>query len=640
MTDEPHANAMQEQEAGLARYRAILAAALDPIITIDARGTIESASDSVWRVFGWTPNELIGQNVNVLMPEPHRSGHDGYLRNYGETGRTNILGEVREFEACRKDGSLVPIDLCVSRVDIPGQTEPLFTAVIHDLTARKRTEGVLRESAKQLQAILEHIDLLGVSLDRDGRITFINETLLRLTGWTRDEALGRNWFESFLANVDVETVFAVFSNALNSGDITAQFENEILTRDGAKRLVLWHNAVIRDVNGTVIGVTALGQDITEQRRSEEERARAHDQLEELVAERTAELESTHEQLRLADRLASIGTLAAGLGHDMNNVLLPIRCRLDALDEKTLTTDTREHFGAVRDSLDYLQQLTDGLHLLALDPDDPAATQGTTDIAAWWKRLHPLLTKALPKSATLLVDFPEELPVAAVPSHRLSQAILNLVVNASEAIGPHGSVRVSAQVVEDRRFVRLIVTDDGQGMSDDVRHRALDPFFTTKTRGLGTGLGLSLVHGVIRSAGGTMRIDSEPGQGTAVTLTLPTVQQMMWEQHADGTPCRTRIDVVDRRVGSLMESMASAVGMQVANDVEVEQVDVWITSDSRSLDAMLERPVAERPPAIIVVGELPADTPTDAIMHLPRSDDFQAIRACLQGAVERRHESRS
>src|SRR5690606_20753278 len=114
------------------------------IITIDAYGIIQSASDSVQRVFGWAPQELLGRNVTVLMPEPHRSAHDGYLANYRRTGQTNILGRTRELEAVRKNGERFPIELSVSRVDPPDGGLPLFIGIIRDTSERKRIERELR----------------------------------------------------------------------------------------------------------------------------------------------------------------------------------------------------------------------------------------------------------------------------------------------------------------------------------------------------------------------------------------------------------------------------------------------------------------------------------------------------------------
>jgi PAS domain S-box-containing protein len=140
---------MALQEAA-ARKKAVLDSALDPIVTIDAYGKILACSRSIRRVFGYEPEEVVGQNVRMLMPEPHRSAHDSYLANYRRTGVTNILNRSREFEALRKDGSRVPIELSVARVDVPGQDQPLFTGIIHEITERKVAERLIHEHSAAL----------------------------------------------------------------------------------------------------------------------------------------------------------------------------------------------------------------------------------------------------------------------------------------------------------------------------------------------------------------------------------------------------------------------------------------------------------------------------------------------------------
>jgi PAS domain S-box-containing protein len=146
----PRLKLLKALEEAAARKKAVLDSALDPIVTIDAYGKILTCSRSIRRVFGYEPEEVIGQNVRMLMPEPHQSAHDGYLSNYRRTGVTNILNRSREFEALRKDGSRVPIELSVARVEVPGQSQPLFTGIIHEITERKLAERVVQAHSAAL----------------------------------------------------------------------------------------------------------------------------------------------------------------------------------------------------------------------------------------------------------------------------------------------------------------------------------------------------------------------------------------------------------------------------------------------------------------------------------------------------------
>ncbi|MHC4219242.1 MAG: ATP-binding protein [Planctomycetota bacterium] len=377
-----------------------------------------------------------------------------------------------------------------------------------------------------------------------------------------------------------------------------------------------------------MGVTGLGTDITEQRRAEAELRKHREHLEELVAERTGELEASHEQLRLADRLASIGTLAAGLGHDMNNVLLPIRFHLDALFARDLPEEARKHFAEVRKSVEYLQQLADGLHLLSLDPEDAEASAAGTDIAAWWEQVGTLLARGLPKHVRLATSWPSNLPPLAVAPHRLTQAVLNLVVNAGEAVGEDGKVRVWAEPFEDHRFVRIGVTDNGHGMTPQVKRRALDPFFTTKTRGLGTGLGLSLVQGVARSAGGTVQIDSAPDQGSTIVLTLPAHLSAQASPEKKGVRVLNAVvSVEDKRIASFVGTVLGASGFDVTYDGagHLDDSELWITDPTPKAVDLARTFLAGSERRILVLGRAAEEWPRLGAIVVEDPMDFEGLR---------------
>ena len=621
----------QIQDAA-ALYRAILASTLDPVITIDAHGVIQAASDSIERVFGWTPGELIGCNVNRLMPDPHHSRHDGYLAQYSVTGETGILGRTREFEGVRKDGTVFPIELSVSRVDVPGRAEPLFTGILRDITQRKQAERALQESEHRFRKMLENVEIVAVMLDTDGNVTFCNDYLLGLTHRAREEVIGRNWFELFVPPDQAGAVRAVFRQGIDEGRLTAQYENEIMTASGERRIVAWNNTVIRDPAGNVVGVTGLGVDVTEQKRADRELLRHREHLEELVAERTGELEASHEQLRTADRLASIGTLAAGLGHDMNNVLLPVRCRLDALEANGLPEPARKHLEEVRKSVGYLQQLADGLHLLSLDPDDAGATTEGTDLTTWWDQVGPLLARGLPKNVRLATSWPSDLPPVALAPHKLTQAVLNLVLNAGEAVGDDGKVRIWAQTLDGGAAIRLGVTDNGRGMTPDVKRRALDPFYTTKKRGLGTGLGLSLVQGVARSAGGSVHIDSAAGAGTTILLTLPAGRPGGDAGSSPPAPdIAAFVSVGDARLASYIRTVLDAAGFRT-DAAEPGESRLWICDPSPQTITQAREYLSRPGRRIIVLGPATRQWRDLGAVVIDDPESFESLREHLLAAT--------
>jgi two-component system, cell cycle sensor histidine kinase and response regulator CckA len=660
----------------LARHQAVLSSTLDPVITIDGYGIMQSASRSVERVLGFQPDELIGRNISMLMPEPHRSMHDTYLAKYRSTGQTNILGRTRQFDAQRKDGVIVPIELSVARVDVPGVETPLFTGIIHDISDRKRAEReisllqslalAISESRSMTEALTLTIQTICEAAEWDyGEVwlpeaTPEGEQLRPILTWSRPDRgfeaveaaceglsfnLGRGlpgrvwqakktiWLGDLVSLL--ETEYKRSRIAVDSG-VTAVVGVPILSRDEPVAVLLFflrdtHNEPPRLLDLVTAAAAPLGNAIR-RKQAEDELEHHRQQLEELVAERTQQLDASHEQLRLADRLAAIGTLAAGLGHDMNNVLLPVRCRLDALEAIELPGEMREQFQAVRRSVAYLQQLSDGLHLLALDPDDQDATTGRTNIHEWWGQVGALLRKALPRHVSFEVDLAEGLPEVSVAPHRLTQAVLNLVVNSGEAIVEKGDVRLWARAHDDGRAVHVAVKDTGVGMTEEVKRRALDPFFTTKTRGLGTGLGLSLVRGVVQGAGGLLRIESAPGKGTTVTIMLPAVEEPSLGGLSSEGPPVAEISVSDRRAASFVGALLSSAGFQV-NRVTVPRHpagSIWVTEASS--DALVvARQYSREGRQIIVLGGSREWDELGAI-GVPDSEDFEEIKSAVGEAI--------
>ncbi|MFN0131549.1 MAG: ATP-binding protein [Phycisphaerales bacterium] len=484
---------------------------LDPIITMNAGGIIQSASDSVEQVFGWTPTELFGRNVKVLIPEPRRSSLDRYLDRYRHADSAKALKRMRRFEGVRKDGTVIPIELSMSRADLPAHAAPYFIGIVRDVS--------------------------------------------------------------------------------------------------------------REID---VGAGTKGE---------------HTRLQHLITAQTRALATANLRLQLTDRLASIGTLAAGLGHDMNNVLLPVRARLDALEHAGITSAARGHVTAMRRSIAYLQHLSDGLHFLALDPDGPGLAsdgEGATNLAKWWGQVGTLLRKAIPRHVTLRASFPAGLPAVRIAPHWLTQAMLNLIVNAGESI-PEGRrraiVRIWANAADDGRTVRLGVTDSGRGMAPAIQRRAFDLFFTTKPRSMGTGLGLPLARKVAVRAGGEIELKSEPGKGTTVVLSLPATIRDTAAPGAGGRSAK--ISVRDHRTAALISQVVLKSGLTLApgNGGGPGNSDVWVTEPTpkalAAAQAWRNRHAAR---AVVLLG-----APRRSAQHgwaalgatiIEPVDDFEAIRHAL------------
>jgi PAS domain S-box-containing protein len=185
-----------ESDRAEGRMRALLAALLDPTLAVDAHGIIQAASDSVERVFGHAPASLVGRNISVLMPEPHRSAHDGYLERYRRTGETNIIGRTREFEVVHKDGSTIVCDLSVARAEMPDGAGPLFIGSFRDVTERKRAEEAVRDSERRFRALFDRaFEFIGL-LKPDGTVLEVNPAACEAGALRREDVIGRPFWEA------------------------------------------------------------------------------------------------------------------------------------------------------------------------------------------------------------------------------------------------------------------------------------------------------------------------------------------------------------------------------------------------------------------------------------------------------------
>jgi PAS domain S-box-containing protein len=379
------------------------------------------------------------------------------------------------------------------------------------------------------------------------------------------------------------------------------------------------------------------RDVTAQRQRERRRGRRVDELEKIVAGQAAKLKTSHEDLQRSERMATLGTLVAGLGHDLNNLLLPIRGHLKALESSALDDSARMHVQLVGQAVDYLQQLNDNLRLSALDPEGPSDACGVTDIGAWWDRLRGMLVRAITVPVRLRVDLPSDLPAVGVAPHRLTQAVLNLLINASEAITGAGTVRLWAENSDGQQYVRIGVTDNGRGMTSEVQHRAFDPFFTTKQRRRATGLGLSLVHGIVHSAGGTVEIDSAPRRGTTIVLNLPVAPTDAVTRETAGRDqtASAAVSLRDRRIAACFKALLASAGFAVrpAPTRGPVRVDLWVTEPGPgSLRAARRLRAADPNCRIVVFGRASDEWLALGALTVEREGGLSTMREALAHAI--------
>jgi len=395
-------------------------------------------------------------------------------------------------------------DTCAVVRDLTGK--PIAVqGTLADITALKEAELERAEIDRRYRRLLENADLLAVILSATGHVEMVNDCFVRLTGFSREEAMGADGFALILPERERDEVRERYLTSVRNGDLVPRFETGLRTRGGSLRRILWTNTLIRSSAGTVVGSASLGLDITER------------------------VEAEALQLQ-QQKIESLGRLAATVAHDFNNLLTVISTATASLDKRSDPDETaavddieaavRQATGLTRSLLAYARRETIAPTLLSVDELVTSAL--------------PLLRQIVGNEIELKVSLDTAAERVVIDGTQLRQVILNLVGNAIDATRGFGHcVRVSTGLVvmeadqarnrglfSEGTFLVLTVSDDGRGMSRDLQERAFDPFFTTKTNGEGTGLGLAMCTSIVRRAGGFISIESLPDRGATLRVHLP------------------------------------------------------------------------------------------------------------------------
>ncbi|HEU4383757.1 MAG TPA: ATP-binding protein [Anaeromyxobacteraceae bacterium] len=344
-----------------------------------------------------------------------------------------------------------------------------------------------------LEDLIENANALIAVVNRQRQVTVFNRALCRLTGWSRDEAIGEDLL-SFVGQSERERLERVLSRSLEGEPVTS-FETRILLRGGGEAQVAFNTSPATGAGGETEGVVAIGQDLTQLRQMEER--------------------AEHYQ-----RLAGFGQLAAGIVHELKNPLVAIVSFADALLLKYrvggLDPADVEKLRRIREAGERLERFSRDLIIYARPSPDKAEP---VDMAALLVQAARMCEPALRESGgRVLTRFEGGLPFIRGVKASLLQVFVNLVTNAAQALSRGGTITLTLSAAGDGVAAR--VCDDGRGMTAEVRQRIFEPFFTTKPNGSGSGLGLPIVQGIVARHGGAITVDSVAGHGTTVTVLLP------------------------------------------------------------------------------------------------------------------------
>lgn len=517
-----HIDITKQQEAEEAHRQserkllAVFEATADAIIAIDEEGLIQSLNPAALSLFGYEARELIGRNVSMLMPEPHRSEHDRYIENYLRTGEAKMIGVGREAEAVRRDGTIFPAEISVSETSSEGPR--LFVGVVRDITERKRAETRQLELMEDLKrsemeanqrhalfrSIFEGAPEGIILTDPQRRIAMANPAITRIFGYDIDELVGAPTAKLYARPEDWEEIGQIGASSAERGAPAPH-----IIRCRRKSGEVFPGEIIkvpyRDGGVQAHGAIAIIRDVTWELRREEE-------------------------LREAQRLDALGQLTGGIAHDFNNLLTVISGNLQLLGLSLKDERLLRYLGEAERATEMGARLNQRLMTFARQRRlAPAATNLNEHVVDMRQLLQRTIGENIEVTTALAIDL---WPVLVDPSE-IESAILNLAINARDAMPLGGELRIETENLllgEGAReelspgaYVRLSVADTGCGMPPEVLARAFEPFFTTKEPGKGTGLGLSSIYGFVKQSGGHVAIDSETGRGTRVNIYLPKLE---------------------------------------------------------------------------------------------------------------------
>lgn len=597
------------------RYlRAVIETTPECVKIVRRDGAIEYVNPAGLRIFGADAERPPTRMLDLVAPE-HRA-------RYWDMHERVCAGEhaTLEFDVIGLHGERR--HMTTKAVPLPrpdGETSHL--ALTRDVTEQRRAERALRESEERFRMLADNMSQCAWICDEKGSVSWYNRRWYELTGARPGEADGLGW-KAFVDPAQAGDVIERFLAALAAG---TEWEDTIRFRDasGAYRWFLARAVPITDGSGRVTRWFGTNTDITALREAEELLSRHTEELERRVRERTEELRASHARLRLSERMASLGTLSAGLGHDMGNLLVPVRVCVETLEAADLPPDLREAVAEIKTSARYLQQLANGLRLMVLDPERTGPAQ-VTDLREWWTDARQVMKTTLSGGVTLNADIPEGCR-AAISKAALTQTVFNLVQNAGEALRgrDRGEVRVTARREPDG--VLLTVEDNGPGMSASVRDRCLEPFFTTKTRDISTGLGLVLVSGLVRDAGGSIQVHSEPERGTRFEIRLPLEASDRADRARTGVG-RGAVAVADPRTRAFAAAEMRSGGLEIVEAEGAEPIDLAVIDDAGAAERW-----AARAGRVILLADGPAGT--DNVTVIGARPKPTAVRDAVRPVIE-------
>ena len=476
------------------------------VLTLDKNGRITSFNNSAEEITGFKREEVLNEECwQILKSDLCEEGCP--LKETLETGKPVFNYEI---VITNKAGNKIPVNITTS--PLRSSNNEIIGAVenFRDLTKHKGLWGRMREERNKAQQYLNIAGVIIVAINDDGIVSLINKRGCDVLGYTEEEIIGKNWFDLCVPERDRKERKETFKKVMaGKTDEAEDYENSIITKSGEDRIIAWHNTTLTNDNGHIIGTLSSGEDITKRKQTEEELIRS-------------------------EKLASLGQLAASVAHEVNNplagIMVYVKLLLKKYNEKKLQTEKSEEqllkmdkeldrtTRIIRNLLDFSRQSEPNIRPVKINKVVEAALQLVG---------HQINLENIKLERKL----DDQLPLVLADFDKIQQVLINIIMNAIQAMPEGGSLTITTSVADGveigealKKTVRIDITDTGAGISKENLSKLFTPFFTTKEKGKGVGLGLPVVHGIIEQHKGKIEVNSELDVGTTFTIYLEVMDE--------------------------------------------------------------------------------------------------------------------
>jgi PAS domain S-box-containing protein len=554
------------------RFQLLVSAVKDyAIYLLDSEGRVATWNIGAQLFKGYTADEIVGRHFSTFYTDEDRAA--GLPERALHTAATNGRFESEGWRV-RKDGTRfwthVVIDPVIEDGEVIG-----YAKITRDVSEQRAADRALYESEQRFRLLVQGVkDYAIYMLDPEGNITNWNAGAEAIKGYAADEIIGRH-FSLFYTPEDREAgaPARALATALREGKFSGEAQR---VRKNGERF--WASVLIdpiHDETGKLLGFAKVTRDISEKRRAEEE------------------LERSREALVQAQKMEAIGRLTGGVAHDFNNLLTVIRASADFLRRPNVPEEKRTRYvEAIAETAERAATLTG--QLLAFARRQPLQPE-VFDVCTRLKGLHRIIGSMIGSSVTIQNDLPETEHLVEADPTQFDTAILNMVINARDAMPRGGTIRIGARIVggvpavrghaaASGAFVAVDISDDGTGMSPETLQKIFEPFFTTKPVDKGTGLGLSQVYGFAKQSRGEIDVASQLDVGTTFTLYLPSAAGQVTTVPASTAQLADVSNIPRRRV--LLVEDNEGVGKFAAGLLkELGQAVTWVGDGQAALKAL-------------------------------------------------------